>query len=254
MRVTFAATAAALTVLVAGCGSTTPTTPPSTDAAATPQASATSSAPAPEPSQPAAGELSVDEFLAKFAQAEKEVKTFAMEMTMTTADSPGLTATGVVDQSSGTMNQHMKMTIMEQEMEVIMLDGTVYLSMPALGKDWYRMTPEQAQSSGVELPGTPSDMLRESRDAFDKVELIGTEDVNGVATDHYRVTLSSEVAEGELGIPLYDVWLDQQGFTRKVLVEVSGDDSAASRVEMTTDKINEPVTIKAPQKWVEMPS
>lgn len=254
MRATFAATtAAALTVLLTGCGSTTPPTPPSTDAAPAPQASATSSAPASEPPQPASGELSVDEFLAKFASAEKAVKTFAMEMTMTAADSPGLTATGVVDQSSGTMNQHMTMNIMEQDMEVIMLDGTVYMRMPALGDDWYRMTPEQAQGSGVELPGTPSDMLRESRDAFDKVELIGTEEIRGVTTDRYRITLAAEVTEGEMGIPLYEVWLDQQGFTRKVLVEVSGGDSD-SRIEMITDKINEPVSIKAPEKWVDMPS
>lgn len=252
MRVTLAAAtaAAALAVLVSGCGSPAPAPTPETTA---PQPSTSTSAPAPEPTATAAGELTVDEFLAKFTTAQEQVKTYAMEMEMESGDTGVITASGVVDQSGDSMNQHMKMSAMGQDIELIQLDGTVYMLVPAMSKEWIRMTPEQAAAQGIEMPTDPAAMLNESRDAFEKVEFVGQEEVNGVATEHYRLTMAPDAAGAGVEIPGYDVWLDEIGFTRKVLVEVTTE-AAPTRIEMVTDKVNEPVTIKAPEKWVEMPS
>lgn len=254
MRVTFAAAttaAAALAVLVSGCGSPSPTPTPATTAA---QPGPSATAPSPDAIATVAGELTVDEFLDKFATAQKQVKTFAMELEMESGATGVITASGVADQSGESMNQHMKMSAMGQDIEMIQLDGTVYMLVAAVSKEWIRMTPEQAASQGIEMPSDPGTILQESRDAFEKVEFVGAEELNGVATEHYRLTMAPDAA-GEAGVevPGYEVWLDEIGFTRKVLVDLTAGENS-TRIEMTTDKVNEPVTIKAPKKWVEMPS
>ncbi len=255
MRPTFAATATAVTLalLVTACGAPAAAPAPATTTA--PPASAPASPPAVQPSAAAVTELTVEEFLDKFGKAQQEVRTYAMEMSMTSQEAGVIEATGVVDQSGGSFAQHMKMTTMGMEMEVIQADGAFYMLVPALGKDWIKMTAEQAGQQGVDMPAGPQEMLADAKDSFKKIEFIGIEEVAGVQTEHYRLTLADDAVEGEedTAVSGYDVWLDDIGFTRKIVVEVKAAGSGFT-TEVLTDKLNEPVSIKAPEKWVEMPS
>ncbi len=254
MRITFAATAAAVLGLVlAGCAAPAPapTLPAGSLGVTAPAASETPSA-GPDDT----GDLSVDEFIEKFSGAYRQVKTYAMEMKITSGEAGVISASGVVDQSGDSPAQHTKMTAMGMDMEVIQLDGVIYMLIASLSQDWIRMTPEQAAQQGIDLPSSPDQMIAQAGDSFEAVEFIGTEDVGGVPTEHYKITLAPDAVD-EAGAALsgYDVWLDEIGFTRRVLIEAAGDgDGGTFSTELLTTRVNEPVSIEAPQKWVEMPS
>ncbi len=215
-------------------------------------APAVSETPSAEPT--ATGELSIDEFIERFSNAYQQVKTYALELKMDSAEAGLISATGVVDQSGGSVAQQMKMTAMGMDMEMIQLDGDTYVLIASLSEDWVKMTAEQAGQQGIDMPTGPDEMIKQARDSFKAVELIGTEEVGGVSTNHYRLTLVPDAVDEEgAALSGYDVWLDEIGFTRKVVVEVKGEGEGFT-TELLTSKVNEPVSIKPPEKWVEMPS
>jgi hypothetical protein len=136
-------------------------------------------------------------------------------------------------------------------------DGeTMYMRFPALdselpkGKSWVRMEAgAEAQAQGFDLsqfqPFTGDDrskMLDVLQAASGEVETVGTEELHGVATTHYRATV--DLAEYEKLVPAaqrdeagtmvegmleqlgstelpVDVWLDEQGLVRQLEMSFS---------------------------------
>ena len=136
-------------------------------------------------------------------------------------------------------------------------DGTVfYMRFPALaselpaGKSWVRMDLAKAgRAQGFDFAGLenltsndPRKMLDVLRAASDEIETVGSEDLDGVSTTHYRAQVDlAEYAKlglakgadtksmlddvlkqsGLASMPV-DVWLDDAGLVRKVEMTFSG--------------------------------
>lgn len=137
-------------------------------------------------------------------------------------------------------------------------------SIPA-GELWIEGTSEDLDGAADSLGATgltedvlPTDLLDQLRDAEATVEEIGPDTVRGVATTHYRVTLDAEAmaaASGEElsadelaelgavdGMPM-DLWVDDQGLARKILIEVDEsmmvDETDASSDALGSDATDE---------------
>ena len=268
MRITGSIAAATFAIaLLAGCGSPAPSAPsgPGSSAPATqPTASPTEVAPAPAETSAAPGggsELSADDFLKRVSGAAMKTYTMDMEMSTSIEGAPmTITTSGSFDSSdAASPRSHMKMNISGMEVEMIVVDGDAFMKMAMLGDQWMKMDPkdaaEMAGTSGPDIGRWTEDYAKN----VEKVELVGEEDLNGVAVTRYRLTLKPE-ALGDLGMKdagfeatgvVFDVWIDGEGFTRKFAMDMAGDLPAT--MTATLDNINEPVTIKEPKDWVEMP-
>lgn len=128
-------------------------------------------------------------------------------------------------------------------------DGAVLLGLNALrnqpgfesvpeGKEWLKLDPDAVGTSEV-VQRDPSSSLDALRGATGKVTRVGSEEVRGVKTTHYRVTLdlakaisntpeaqrdrveTSVIALGTRRVPA-DVWVDGKGRLRKLRLRLKG--------------------------------
>lgn len=143
----------------------------------------------------------------------------------------------------------------------VVQDGPVsYVHFPAVskrlpdGKSWIRSDGKRVNVDGFELGeleqfagNDPRELLDVLRAAGGAVETVGTEDLRGVETTHYRVTIdpadyaklnpsgSGEPALAEqltaqpglAELPV-DVWLDAEGLVRKLTLSVSATQAGSS--------------------------
>jgi hypothetical protein len=111
-------------------------------------------------------------------------------------------------------------------MELIMLDKVIYLQAPemGMGEKWAKI---DLQASGNSLFGMlakatdPESMFR-AMEKPKKLEVVGQEEVDGVQTNHYRITMDPERYMSAMGLPA-----DMASFMPKELVTemwVDGDD------------------------------
>jgi hypothetical protein len=142
-------------------------------------------------------------------------------------------------------------------------DGDVmYMRFPALspqlpaGKSWVRMAvDEAAKDEGFNFSqlqdatnNDPRKLLEFLRAASGEIETVGTEELRGVSTTHYRAqvdlrkyetlvppdkreelrsTMSDVLARTGLAELPVDVWLDEQGLVRKVVMSLSATDPSS---------------------------
>jgi hypothetical protein len=160
-------------------------------------------------------------------------------------------------------------------MDEILTSKGIYLKMKSLaaasGKPWIEIT--NAQLNGVtgnafsglttelrqEDPLSAARMLGASTD----VRSVGTATVDGVPTTHYRGTYSFSSAyvlltpalhklmrtyasAFRIGAITFDVWVDAQNNTRKLIESYDSAVAGHVIVTMRFTSINQPVTIKAP--------
>ena len=251
----------AAALLVAGCGApaattTTSTTTSSTTTAATSTTSTTTSTTT--SSAPASGTVDKDALLKQLTAGNATVKTMTttMDIAIKSADKTATTAMVMaVDQSDPKhLRASMTMNIGVGDMAVVMDGDNYYLQMAGT---WYKMTKEQLQKTGGTAPdtSTQADTLNKLGGKIQKVELIGTEQVEGVATKHYRLTLDGS-AFGDLGtgataapttdtIP-YDLWVDDGGVMRKYSIALQETDSSITMTGVVS-KINQPLAITIPK-------
>ena len=139
--------------------------------------------------------------------------------------------------------------------EVVQDGQTSYVLFPAVadrlpqGKSWIRSDGKSVKVGGFELGeleglagSDPRQALEMLRALGGEVETVGVEELRGTETTHYRATIDAEkyasVAtqeerkslgplSGQLGtgvgdVPV-DVWLDADGFVRKLSLEIAGE-------------------------------
>lgn len=141
----------------------------------------------------------------------------------------------------------------------VVRDGDVgYVRIPAIddqlpeGKTWVRGTAGDVRAGGFSFKeldsftqNDPRDMLEALRGLTGDIETVGTEDLRGVETTHYRAhldpaELANEAARkgadapslfdhlsgqsGVTDVPL-DVWIDANGLVRKLSVDVDAPDA-----------------------------
>lgn len=228
--------------------------------------------------------------LAAAADNANEAGSAAMSMTMKmSAAGQEFTATGegtfdFVDQL-GEMTMSMEGAGLPQgfEMDMIVEEQFAYIKMPAdlgMGSGWYRM--DMSSMAGVGAGGSQFsqdmsqylDFLRGASEG--EIEEVGTEEIDGVSTTHYKADLSfdkmleqlpeSEVEQFEsqmeaLGgsvesIPA-EVWIDEDGLPRRMKmlmsIEVEGQ---SMEMDMAIDIFDYgvEVDVEPPAKFEELPT
>jgi hypothetical protein len=158
---------------------------------------------------------------------------------VTVANSPdGLVESGTMDfedsgRSKGTLTVKGLSTGKEFEVESIGDGTTVYMSADSLGsisggKKWVKLDfagAAKLQGGATPTQGGPQEGLKTLEQVQDAEE-VGTEEVDGVPTTHYRGTFPA--AEEVFGVkthfsaPHADVWIDSQDRVRRMRVVVTG--------------------------------
>lgn len=163
---------------------------------------------------------------------------------------------------------------------VIVVDGTtIYMRLPMLAgvtgnTGWISMTPDDLGLSGsFGLGGgtnDPSQLLETLRGVTDDVEEVGTDDVRGVATTHFRATIDMaraldgvapdqrallesqlEGLGGALSAVPVDVWVDRDGLARRMTLDMGnmfGAGGGGGTASVTVDFFDygEPVEVVVP--------
>lgn len=143
--------------------------------------------------------------------------------------------------------------------DVRMLDGTMYVSLPPMtpaGK-FVRILPGDRSSPMAEMVEQMQVDPRDTFDAFEAglrtVTYVGEESVAGEELDRYRLGVDLEAAAKARGMDLppasagipetveYDIWLDDDALMRKVTAVIAGQE-----VVMTMSDWGKPVTVEAP--------
>ncbi|MEN8708226.1 MAG: hypothetical protein ABF306_19000 [Nocardioides marinisabuli] len=169
-------------------------------------------------------------------------------------------AEGVVDYTSGTPAVQMTMTSAEmgdEPIEMIMVDNVIYMQVPDLGGKYLSMD--------LDEPGNPlGPMMTDSMDpskqaemmeaGLESVTFVGEEDVDGESMERYTAVVDPSATlrdmEGLEDLPQdmlpeemsYDVWFDDEGHMRRMVVEM-GDLGAT---DMRMDDWGTEVDIEAP--------
>ncbi|WP_426246667.1 hypothetical protein [Nocardioides sp. LHG3406-4] len=246
----------ALAALTA-CGSDDPE--PASDAAsdsASPSATAESSESPATDAPPAGEEVDPADFVADYKAAFSKEST--AHMTMTTEGQASFGAEGDIDYS--TTPPSMTMTMSDpasgQKLDLRLVEGTFYMSMPGSDKFYSFDLDDPSNPLGGDFTKQldPATAFDKFEGAISSVTFVGEEDVEGEQMRHYSLVadgekvsggLASDAPEGVLPKELkYDVWLDGDGFFRKM----TSDLGEAGQLTMNVDDWGKDVKIEAPSK------
>ncbi len=229
--------------------------------------------------------------LAAAADNANEAGSAGMSMSMTMdAGGQEITATGEgafdFDGQIGEMTMTMEGAGLPQGLEIEMIvDGKfAYMKMPAdlgMGSGWYRM--DMSSMPGVGANGASqfsqdmSQYLEFLRGASEgEIEEVGTEEIDGVTTTHYKAELSFEkileqLPEGEVeqfeaqldalggsvdSVPA-EVWIDEDGLPRRMKMTMSMDVQGQSMdMDMAFDFFDYgvEVDVQPPKDFEELPT
>jgi len=154
-------------------------------------------------------------------------------------------------------------------MELRIVDGTMYMNMGSLlgpradsvlhGKDWVSV--DIAGMSGQDTTQNPADMLQSLRGAGD-VRLVGSEDIGGTATDHYRAEIDVQKAMDKVpeqyrdaaaqGMQMFgktfpiDVWIDHDGLPRRFAIDIGIPGKGSVKESIDYSDYGADVSIQAP--------
>lgn len=239
---------------LAGCSAPAPAPAPA--ASVQPAASAT---PTPTLAAPGA-QVDANALLDAVGAASATIKTSTTDMTITSllAGKPvPVTMKAQIDATTPSLQKiSLVMTASGQQVEMV-LDGTdYYLRMAALGEKWIKTTQADLEQQGQAVPDVSDQgaMLSKLKPSVKKVVYVGEEEVAGVRTRHYTITVDgkalaeangTEPAKAPAEVP-YELWLDQANLTRKFVMNVTDDDGGKVTMEGVVTSYNEPVTITVP--------
>jgi hypothetical protein len=120
------------------------------------------------------------------------------------------------------------------------IDGTMY---------WQKDIVTDVTGADRFVPGpggtTPDRLLEDLIKASKKVEKLGSEEIRGVTTTHYRAQLDETKlgADGDASVAV-DAWIDEQGLPRRVRIPFGGDGDTAAVADLFDFGV--PVDVEAP--------
>ncbi len=202
-------------------------------------------------------EIPVEDFLAMLQEpGEETLSTYTMTLDMQ-ADGQQIAADGAVDLSGDEAAMQMTMTLPDVgEMDMVMLDGQVYVAMPGVTPEgMFMQAPEDMLGQGAAMDDIDVSTQWEAWEAgAEQVLFLGDEDVDGTEMGHYQITVDAEAvaeaagadaAEMTAGLGdgpvVYDVWLDDDNLMRQLSFELEG-----ATAEMMMDNWGEAQEIEAP--------
>lgn len=217
----------------------------------------------PEVSEASLAELSADDFYPSVMAAMREAETFRFESVSGTAGQ-SQTMSGQARFSDDGMEMKASSTG-AQAMELILLGQAMYMKSAELGTGdtWIKIDLSDPNSLfGLIGKATDPEAMFKAMQSPEKLELVGTEDVDGVATNHYRITMdpSQYLAAMEFPAAMADMlpkelvtemWVDADNLPRTFAqtIEVpsaAGGDATSSTTEGTYSDFGTDVEIEAP--------
>jgi hypothetical protein len=135
------------------------------------------------------------------------------------------------------------------EARALFIGRDSYLGVEVDGKmHWLKQSVDDATGTHRFAPGgpgttSPDRLLKELTKSSKKVEKLGTEEIRGVPTTHYRAQLEKTKAMTEPGV--VEVWVDGQGLPRRVRIPYGDDEHQGAEVSDLFD-FGVAVDVKAP--------
>jgi hypothetical protein len=208
-------------------------------------------------------ELSVDDFYPSVMAALREAETFTFT---TTSDSAGQAQEMAGEARFGDDGVEMKATgTGAQAMEMILVDKAMYMKSPSFGTGdkWLKIDLSDPNSLfGMIGKATDPEVMFKAMESPEKLELIGSEDVDGVETNHYRITMDPTQYLAAMEFPaamadmlpkelVTDMWVDADNLPRRFsqTVEVKapgGGAPSTSTTEGTYADFGTDVEVEAP--------
>lgn len=209
------------------------------------------------------GALSADEFFSEAITAQREAGTMAYEVT-TRASGATQAMEGEAEYSGDSADSR---ATDDQGGEFLMVDGIFYISSPQLTQngEFIRVDPDDPKNQQVmallgNVSNSPADLLEAIGKPTD-LKVVGTEEVAGVETLHYEVTVNGRKLMSELGgifaqmaesVPeeiTMDMWLDSENRLRKQVQELDLElmgQQMQTHTEFVITEYGHDVTIEAP--------
>ena len=208
-------------------------------------------------------ELSAADFYPSVMAALKDAETFAFEtpsgtggQTQTMSGTARFSDDGVEMQATGTG---------AQAMDMILLDQAMYMRSPDLptGDKWLKIDLSDPSSLfGMIGKATDPEVMFKAMEAPEKLELVGSEEVDGVETNHYRITLDPTQYLEAMEFPaamadmlpqelVTEMWVDADNLPRKFaqtteVPATGGGRPTSSTTEGTYSDFGTDVEIEAP--------
>ena len=172
-------------------------------------------------------ELSADDFYPSVMAAMEEAGSFTFT---TTSDSAGQAQEMTGEARFGDGGIEMKATgTGAQAMEMILVDKAMYMKSEAFGTGdkWLKIDLSDPNSLfGMIGKATDPEVMFKAMESPKKLELIGSEDVDGVETNHYRITMDPSTYLEAMEFPpamadmlpkelVTDMWVDADNLPRK---------------------------------------
>ena len=211
----------------------------------------------------APSELSAADFYPAVMEAMREAETFTFE-TVTDAAGQGQTMTGEARYGDDGIEMKASSTG-AQQMELILLGQAMYMKSPQLGTGdtWVKIDLSDPDSLfGMIGKATDPEVMFKALEEPKKLELVGAEDVDGVATNHYRITLDPAKYLAAMDFPaamadmlpkelVTEMWVDADDLPRKFaqtieVPAVGGGQPTSSTTEGTYSDFGTDVEIEAP--------
>jgi hypothetical protein len=169
-----------------------------------------------------------------------------------------ISASGDMDMKSNPLRADLRLdssTLGGSGSRLLMVDNAMYLHVPALGKKYAKISLAGKDSPLAQLGLSsldPSAMLEQFGKAVSGGTYVGTETIDGTATDHYRLSLDPKAIASALpslsadsgatpGTETVDVWFDGEGRYKRMKMDAAGE-----TVTETFADWGKPVTVKAP--------
>jgi hypothetical protein len=136
------------------------------------------------------------------------------------------------------------------EARALYIDRSTYLGTKVGGSMyWLKQSTDDPVGADRFMPGpggtSPDRLLKDLIDSSKKVEKLGSEEIRGVATTHYRAHLDTTKlrvnADESVAV---DAWIDEQGLPRRVRVPFGAGGDAGAVVDLFDFGV--PVDIQAP--------
>lgn len=215
------------------------------------------------PAEASLAELSVDDFYPSVMAAMREAGSFRFT---TTSDSAGQAQEMTGEARFGGDGVEMKASSTgAQAMDLILVDQTMYMKSPSLGAGdkWLKIDLSDPNSLfGMIGKATDPEVMFKAMESPKELELIGGEEVDGVETNHYRITMDPTSYLRAMDFPaamadmlpeelVTEMWVDADNLPRKFAqtVEVkapNGGPTTTGSTEGTYSDFGTDVEIEAP--------
>lgn len=215
------------------------------------------------PAEASLAELSADDFYPSVMAAMREAETFNFE-TVSGSAGQSQTMSGQARFSDDGMEMKASSTG-AQAMEVILVGKAMYMKSAGLGTGdkWVKIDLSDPSSLfGMIGKATDPEVMFQAMESPKKLELVGTEDVDGVSTNHYRITMDPTRYLEAMEFPaamadmlpkelVTEMWVDGDDLPRKFAqtIEIPGSGGGAatsSTTEGTYFDYGTDVEIEAP--------